>query len=107
MVLSSFGYWLIFEFVKMNGKKFPSNDDLASFNEDQEVGSSDIKFSIDQLIFLCKVILNGEALDKFGGVSGIEKLLHTNVEVGLSGDEEDIAARRLYYGRNEVHFFLN
>ncbi|XP_031385957.1 calcium-transporting ATPase 9, plasma membrane-type-like [Punica granatum] len=53
-------------------------EQLASMNRDQNVST----------------------LMRYGGVRGISDLLKTNVETGISGDEADIAKRRIAFGSN-------
>mmetsp|Transcript_22674 Transcript_22674/g.22874 ORF Transcript_22674/g.22874 Transcript_22674/m.22874 type:complete len:1042 (-) Transcript_22674:604-3729(-) len=61
-----------------------SIQDLYSFNEDQEIS------------------LNGEALDKLGGVKGVADMLRTDVDIGLPFDEAIIEERRKFYGSNTL-----
>lgn len=57
-----------------------------------------IKFSC----IIYKYQENQKALDSSGGVLGLEKSLNTNFKNGLTGEAEDINARKENYGKNEV-----
>lgn len=41
-----------------------------------------------------------DELQRFGGIEAIAKLLKTNTESGISGDEEELRRRRLVFGSN-------
>ncbi|XP_059448904.1 putative calcium-transporting ATPase 13, plasma membrane-type [Corylus avellana] len=61
----------------------------------------DKRFKIDQncLIQLVKE-KNLDRLQKFGGVDAVASSLHTNAELGIEGDVEDIALRHEAFGSN-------
>jgi Ca2+-transporting ATPase len=61
----------------------------------------DKRFKIDQnsLIQLVKE-KNVDRLQKFGGVDAVASSLHTNTELGIEGDVEDIALRHEAFGSN-------
>ncbi|KAG6400840.1 hypothetical protein SASPL_137684 [Salvia splendens] len=45
-------------------------------------------------------MVKAKNLDGFGGIAAVAKLLSTNVESGIIGDEEDLRRRRVAFGSN-------
>uniref|UniRef100_A0A0E0KUV2 Cation-transporting P-type ATPase N-terminal domain-containing protein n=1 Tax=Oryza punctata TaxID=4537 RepID=A0A0E0KUV2_ORYPU len=43
---------------------------------------------------------NYSALQQYGGISGVVRMLNTNTEKGISGDDSDLTARRNAFGSN-------
>lgn len=65
-----------------NSEMLLTNEELALFNEDQDVS------------------LNRAALEGLGGLHSLQEKLRTNFATGLTGDAEDLAQRRERYGPN-------
>jgi Ca2+-transporting ATPase len=89
----------IHKFHSLHGNKNPEFPHSPSFTIVDLI--PDKRFKIDQnsLIQLVKE-KNVDRLQKFGGVDAVASSLHTNTELGIEGDVEDIALRHEAFGSN-------
>ncbi|KAJ0246080.1 Calcium-transporting ATPase 8 [Hirschfeldia incana] len=70
---------------------------------EKPVGSAtpagDFGIGPEQLVLMSKDH-NVSSLKEFGGAQGLSELLKTNVEKGISGDDDDLLKRKTIYGSN-------
>ncbi|OWM89048.1 hypothetical protein CDL15_Pgr023894 [Punica granatum] len=63
------------------------------------IPNGDFGISQDQLVVMTRDH-SSDALEEYGGVEGLSKLLKTNLDKGIHGDDADLLARRNVFGSN-------